>query len=58
MPGEEVGQRTLAGHRLYGHKESDRTEYISLLHFHLRSKEAVEGARSHYVGPLYIILRF
>ena len=58
MPGEEVGQRTLAGYRLCGHKESDRTEYISRSHFHLRSKEAVEEAKSHYVGPLYIILRF
>ena len=32
MPGESHGQKSLAGYRPWGHKESDMTEQLSLTH--------------------------
>ena len=35
LPGESHGQRSLMGHSPWGHKESDRTERLTLSQFHL-----------------------
>ena len=32
LPGKSHGQRSLAGYSPWGHKESDRTEWLSIQH--------------------------
>ena len=34
LPGESHGQRSLAGYSPWGHKESDRTEWLTYTHTH------------------------
>ena len=43
LPGEFHGQRSLAGHRPWGHKESDTTERFSL---HMYSLCKILGGKS------------
>ena len=33
LPGEPHGQRSLVGYSSWGHKESDRTEELTLTHY-------------------------
>ena len=46
LPGESHGQRSVAGYSPWGHKDSDTTEWISLLTSH------VHKAASFWIGPI------
>ena len=52
LPGKSQGQRNLVSHSPWGHKESDATEWLTLLHF-LMKKMCIDNISTFHTWTSY-----